>query len=278
MSLCPSETVLAIHPAPSGLSLLFNLDDEASYQLTPGQQEQIKLLRSSTSVKCVVNAGESRSGKSTLLNAFLSVATGQENIHMPTTFQTSSDPETCTVGIQFTVTGTMGGEVIVIIDTGGLYNGEGNSKTLDVMLGIAFATSNSHVSMSACDLRNPAFAAASRVAAAGVIGAAGVRVLVANQWSAAVGTAPAYFQRQLELRDDPVHAAEVQVFQVLPILLCNITLRLYWAHMVVKILLSRRSECLAITSQQGPNYRIAAPPNQWKWLLLPSVLSLLFVP
>jgi hypothetical protein len=217
----PREPVIAISAHPSEQHVIcHSLDNPADSEVI---RSQLMLLQSATTIKCCSNTGDSRSGKSTHLNYLLAVLAGCDDSQIPKTFLTSSQPDTCTIGIQFVVIGTMGGEVVVIIDSGGLGNGEGSSKTLDVLLGIAFALSNTIVSVSACNLRNSAFSSAGRVATAGVAGSTCVQVvtdeppqqrklvMLANQWSAAKGTSQAYFERQMNLRDDPIHLSNVQV-------------------------------------------------------------------
>ena len=93
------------------------------------------------------------------------------------------------------------------------------------MLGVGCATTSLHVSLSACNFRDAAFAAAARVAAAGLQVAAPIKlmyadgvvppprtlVMLANQWTAAPGSAAHYFQQQMDQRDNAIHALSVQI-------------------------------------------------------------------
>jgi hypothetical protein len=176
-------------------------------------------------VTAISITGHSRVGKSSFENKLQAVVSGQRAL-APQVFASSAAAATCTQGLHITVTGVLGQSVTVLIDSEGLGNGEGPLNILDAQLCIAFLASNVHVSMSNCDFKDEAFAAAARVAVAGNNGGKNrieldlngnslsdyKLIMLANQWKADDNAKDIFAQKWDEVTN-PVHAGNIKILE-----------------------------------------------------------------
>lgn len=227
----PAKSFCLVFKDPSAASQLRLISPEFA-RSEPEVERQIALLKRATSVRAIGCTGLSRAGKSHFNNKIQDLLSGNPG-NSAQIFKSSAGAETCTQGIMITVTGELDGPVTVLIDTEGIGNSEGPLNLLDSQLCVAFLASSTHVSISACDFRDEAFAVAARVAVAGVDGTStregtNRRILldfrpgnhdegrnltmISNKW-VANSNPDDFFRERFRDETNPVHATNVAVLQ-----------------------------------------------------------------